>query len=309
VSPPSFSVVVAAYDSAATIGETIESVRGQTRSDWELIVVDDGSQDGTVEVAQAFADPRVRVIRSHENRGPAAARNRAILLAQAPLICTLDSDDLWLPGYLETMARALESAPGASVASTDAWVLDEATGRVGKTSVLTPQDPPHPFPDDTNRFLSELLQRNFVYNSVAVKREALLAVGGYDERLWVGEDWELWLRLAAGGFRFVCVPQLLAVYRVRAGSLTSDPERLLAARREIYRILAEEWAAGEEIRDLALKLRRDSELRVQRRAAVATVLGPLLELRHRFTESMRWRREPPQDVADLLQAVAATRQG
>ena len=79
-------------------------------------------------------------------------------------------------------------------------------------------DPPEPLPDDRDTFLAELLQRNFVYNSVAARRESLQAVGGYDERLWMGKDWELWLRLAAAGFGFVRVPRLLAVYRQRADS-------------------------------------------------------------------------------------------
>ena len=269
-SPPTFSIVMAAYNSALTIGEAIESVRCQTRSDWELIVVDDGSHDGTADVAEAFADRRVRVVRTAGNRGPAAARNRGISLAQAPLVCTLDSDDLWLPHYLETMASTLDSNPTAAVACTDAWVLDQTSGRVRKKSAMAFLDPPEPLPDDKDTFLAELLQRNFVYNSVAARRESLQTVGGYDERLWIGEDWELWLRLAAAGFGFVRVPQLLAVYRQRADSLmTSHPERLIEAKCEVYRVVAEDWDASPELRDHALRLSRASTLRSQRRAAQA----------------------------------------
>ena len=298
---------MAAYNSALTIGEAIESVRCQTRSDWELVVVDDGSADGTADVAEAFADPRVRVVRTAGNRGPGAARNRGISLAQAPLVCTLDSDDLWLPHYLETMARTLDSNPTAAVACTDAWVLDQTTGRVRKKSAMAFLDPPEPLPGDTETFLAELLRRNFIYNSVAARRESLLAVGGYDERLWIGEDWELWLRLAAAGFRFVRVPQLLAVYRQRADSLmTSDPERLIAAKCEVYRVVAEDWGAGPELRNLALRLSRESTLRRQRRDAATALLGPLAALRRRLRDSMLWHREPPQEVAELLLTTAST---
>ena len=136
VSTPAFSIVMAAYKSAATVAESIESVRRQTRSDWELIVVDDGSPDATADIAEGSRDPRVRVVREAVNRGPAAARNRGISLAQAPLVCTLDSDDLWLPRYLETMASTLQANPAASVAFTDAWVLDDATGRISKKSAM-----------------------------------------------------------------------------------------------------------------------------------------------------------------------------
>ena len=296
---------MAAYNSAATIAEAIESVRRQTRSDWELIVVDDGSPDATADVAEGFADPRVCVLRDPQNRGPAAARNRGISLAQAPLVCTLDSDDLWLPRYLETMASTLEANPAASVAVTDAWVLDEATGRVRKRSAMAFQDPPEPFPDDAQTLLVELLRRDFIYNSVAVRRDALLAVGGYDERLWVGEDWELWLRLAAAGFRFIRVPQL-AVYRQRAGSLMSDTERRLPAKPEVYRIVAEEWDTGPELRELALSLGRANTRRRRRRATAAALLGPLFAVRNRLRDSMLWHREPPPDVAELLLTVANT---
>ena len=306
-SHPTLSVVMAAYNSALTIGEAIESVRCQTRSDWELIVVDDGSRDGTADVAEAFADPRVRVVRTAGNRGPAAARNRGISLAQAPLVCTLDSDDLWLPHYLETMARTLDSNPTAAVACTDAWVLDQTTGRVRKKSAMAFLDPPEPLPDDTDTFLAELLQRNFVYNSVAARRESLQAVGGYDERLWIGEDWELWLRLAAAGFGFVRVPQLLAVYRQRADSLmTSHPERLIEAKCEVYRVVAEDWDASPELRDHALRLSRASALRSQRRAAAGALLGPLFALRSTLRDSRLWHREPPREVAELLLTIAGT---
>jgi glycosyltransferase involved in cell wall biosynthesis len=295
---------MAAYNSALTIGEAIESVRCQTRSDWELIVVDDGSRDETAEVAEAFADPRVRVVRTAGNQGPAAARNRGIALAEAPLVCTLDSDDLWLPHYLDTMARTLDSNPEAAVACTDAWVLDQTTGRVRKKSAMAFLDPPDPLPEDTETFFIELLRRNFVYNSVAARRDSLRAVGGYDERLWIGEDWELWLRLAAAGFRFVRSPQL-AVYRQRADSLmTSHPERLIEAKCEVYRVVAEDWDANPELRNLALELSRATTLRSRRRTTAKTILGPLLALRNTLRDSRLWYREPPREVAELLLAVA-----
>jgi glycosyltransferase involved in cell wall biosynthesis len=299
---------MAAHDNASTIGEAIESVRRQTRSDWELIVVDDCSSDGTADVAQAVDDPRITVVRQTENRGPGATRNRGISLAQAPLVCVLDSDDLWLPQYLETMDRALASAPEAAIGCSDAWILDEGTGRVRKTSAVANQNPPHPLPDDPQEFLLELLRRNFVYYSVAARRDSILAVGGYDESLWVGEDWELWLRLSAAGYRFVSVPELLSVHRKWAGSLTSTPERLLEGRREVYRVVAEKWDVSPEVRDLALRLMQERDRRGQRRAGAAERFAPLAALRRRVRHAMLWHREPPQDVADLLGTSAVTRQ-
>jgi glycosyltransferase involved in cell wall biosynthesis len=308
VSSPTFSVVMAAHNSAATIAESIESVRRQTRSDWELIVIDDGSKDSTAEVGERFDDPRIRVVREAENRGPSAARNRGISLARAPLVCTLDSDDLMLPQFLETMASTLDNAAEASVAFTDAWVLDDASGRVRKSSAMASAKPPDPVPADTRTFLVELLRRNFIFNSVAARRESLLAVGGYDERLWIDEDWELWLRLAAAGVRFARAPRLLAVYRKHGASLTSDSQRLIAARREVYRIVAKEWPADSGVQALALDLMRRSELRARRRARAFRVLRPLFTLRRKLREPLLWHAQPPPEVAKLLHAVAAARE-
>lgn len=229
-------------------------------------------------------------------------------MARAPIVCPLDSDDLWVPEYLEAMGRALEANPNASVVCSDAWVFDERTGRVRKRSAVEQQNPPEPVPDDPETFVVELLRRNFVYYSVAARRESILAVGGYDERLWVGEDWELWLRLAAAGFQFAFVPQLLGLHRKRDGSLTSTLERSLEGRREVYRVVAEDWDASPEIRELALSMRQQRDLRGQRRAAAADLLAPLATLRFRLRQTMHWHQEPPQDVADLLFTLAGTRQ-
>lgn len=309
MSSPAFSVVMASHDNAATIGEAIESVRRQTRSDWELIVVDDCSGDATADIANAFDDPRVQLVRQRENRGPAATRNRGVSLARSPVICPLDADDLWLPQNLEIMGRALAANPEAALAWADAWVLNEGSGRVRKTSAVSMQNPPDPVPEDPRSFLLELLRRNFIYYSVAVRRESLLAVGGYDERLWVGEDWELWLRLAAAGFGFVSVPQLLSVHRKWPGSLTSSSERLFQGRVEVYRVVAEDWDTTSEVRELALGLSRAGQLRSERRATAAAMFAPLTALRRTIRDSLHWHDEPPQAVAELLHTVAATRQG
>jgi GT2 family glycosyltransferase len=206
------------------------------------------------------------------------------------------------------MGRTLDSNPAAAIACTDAWVLNQTTGRVRKKSAMAFLDPPEPLPGDSDTLLAELMRRNFIYNSVAARRESLQAVAGYDERLWIGEDWELWLRLVAAGFRFVRVPQLLAVYRQRADSLmTSHPERLIEAKCEVYRVVAEDWDASPELRELALRLRRSSTLSSNRRAAARRRLGPLLALRNRLRDSRLWHSEPPQEVAELLLSTAATR--
>jgi GT2 family glycosyltransferase len=297
-----FSVVMAAHDSARTISQAIESVRLQTRADWELIVVDDGSTDDTAAIASAFGDERIRVV-PQENRGPAAARNVGLRLAGTPLVSTLDSDDLWLPSYLETMARVFDTERNADLAYTDAWVLDDMTGRVRKTTEMAYQRPPDPPPAAPRAFLEQLIKRNFVYNSVTARRDALLALGGYDERLWTGEDWELWLRVAASGRRCVRAPGILAVHRDHPGTLSSDAERMRAGDREVYRIIERDWEVDEEIKELARALGCSIEERPHRARPLAPAVFVARSLRQVVRRWTMWRRKPPSEVAELLVAV------
>src|SRR5680860_555489 len=106
----SFTVVLSALNEEGLIGEAIASVQAQTREDLELIVIDDGSSDGTAAVAQGLArkDERIRVIRQ-ENRGLAASLNTGAAAGSAPVIALIDADDLWMPEFLERMGVALES--------------------------------------------------------------------------------------------------------------------------------------------------------------------------------------------------------
>jgi glycosyltransferase involved in cell wall biosynthesis len=299
----SFSVVMAAHDSAQTIRDAIASVLLQTRDDWELIVVDDGSSDDTAAVASSVCDERIRIV-TQDNRGPAAARNTGVRLARAPLVSTLDSDDLWFPDYLETMARVLDEEPDAALAYTDAWVIDDATGRVRKTTEMAYQRPPDPPPAAPRAFLEELIRRNFIYNSVTARRDVLLALGGYDERLWTGEDWELWLRVAASGRRCARVPGVLAVHRDHMGSLSSDLERMRLGVREVYRIIERDWNIDDEVKLLAQALGRSSDHVSRGDASVAGPFSIARSLRRAVRRRTLWHKRPPREVAELLAAVA-----
>ena len=144
MSSPRFTIVIPAFNAARTIGSSIRSVLQQTEQDFEVVVVDDGSTDDTVECARSFAtDPRVRVI-SQRNKGPSAARNAAVAAARALYVSMLDADDLWLPEYLEVMGGALDGNPDAPFAYTDAWVLDDGDGedssRVGDVLSATAEN-------------------------------------------------------------------------------------------------------------------------------------------------------------------------
>jgi glycosyltransferase involved in cell wall biosynthesis len=241
-----FTVVIPAFNAARTIGSAIRSVLAQTTQDFEVIVIDDGSVDETLRRAREFqTDPRIRVL-TQPNQGPSAARNAGIAVARGFYVSMLDADNLWLPEYLEVMGAALDAEPDAGFAYTDAWVLDDATRRVRRKSAMSNQRPPKTVPDPRTFFLL-LLERNFVYTSVTVRRTILEEVGGYDESLWTGEDWEFWLRIVGRGTRAVRAPGRLAIQRNIPGSLSTDEARMIRNICEIYRRFTEDPTVDAEV--------------------------------------------------------------
>jgi glycosyltransferase involved in cell wall biosynthesis len=255
-----FSIAMPAYNTGKTIDAAIESVLRQTRGDFELIVVDDGSTDDTVaRVERYLGDARISLVRQ-SNAGPSAARNTAIAQAVGEYVSFLDSDDLWLPRYLEVMGATLEANPRAAAAFTDAWVLNDEIKRIARSTVMAPWQPPT-IPTEPSMFLRALLEYgNFVYNAVTVKRSVLAEVGGLREALSACVDYELWLRIAAAGYSFVRCPENLAVYRRSvAGQITSDPTTIIRLRPEVFRLVAEEYSVPEDVRALARQLLREHE--------------------------------------------------
>jgi glycosyltransferase involved in cell wall biosynthesis len=246
-----FSIVMPSYNTEATIDAAIRSVLAQTRGDFELIVADDGSTDGTAGRIERFLeDGRITLIRA-PHRGPSAARNAAIAEAAGEYVCFLDSDDLWLPTYLEVMWGTLQSRPEASVAFTDAWVLFDAVKKIGRRTAMA-EYRPSSMPTEPSAFLRALLEQgNFVYYAAMVRRQALEAVGAFNEGLRGPEDYELWLRLAAHGCSFVFCNEPLAVYRRRPGQITADPTTIDRALPEVYRLVVEEYDVGEDVRAVA----------------------------------------------------------
>ncbi|MCP8939773.1 glycosyltransferase family 2 protein [Alsobacter sp. SYSU M60028] len=205
--PPHVCVVTAAHNVADFIGETLASVLAQSLRDIEIIVVDDGSTDATAEVAAGLGDPRIRVI-STPNRGVSAARNRGLAECRAPYVLFLDGDDLLTPDALERMAAALDERPRC-VAAVALLAKIDLSGR--------PLGRPDPARLPSRDILRQLVGRNFIVNggAICMRTHAARAVGGFDPRLRLGEDWDLWCRLAALG-EFAMMPDLVsALYRVR----------------------------------------------------------------------------------------------
>jgi glycosyltransferase involved in cell wall biosynthesis len=303
---PTFTIAMPAHDAAATVGAAIRSVLAQTRPDFELVVVDDGSADGTAEEVERFrGDARVRLVRG-EHRGTAAARNAAIAAGTGRYVSMLDSDDLWLPTYLESMEATLNASPGAGLAYTDAWVLDDATRRIQRVTAMHYQDPPDPPPADPAAFLARLVESNFVFISATVPRAVIEDVGGFDAGLDACEDYELWLRILSRGYRAVRAPGILAVYRRSRGSVSSNEERMLAAMARVLSLAADERFPPEvRARAEARAERIEAELAARRgargvRPALVRARVRAVRAREAALRPVLWRRTPPPEVLSVF---------
>jgi GT2 family glycosyltransferase len=299
---PLYSVVVPAYNAESTIGATLRSVLRQTVDDFEVVVVDDGSSDSTARCVEPFlTDPRVALHRK-ANGGPADARNAGIAATSAPLVSFLDSDDLWMPRYLETMGAVLHGDPEVAVGYTDAWVVDDRTRRIRRLSAMARHNPPVPPPASRDEFFAVLLDRNFVYNSVTIRRSVLDEAGGFDSRCVPSEDFELWLRLASRDLTFARPAGFLAVYRDRGDSLSADETRMADALVRVLRIAVEEYGLeGRRATATAERLARAegrlAQLSDGRRARVRARLS---RVPRAFVKSPRlpflWARSVPTEV-------------
>lgn len=209
------SVIIPVYNGEKTIRETIESVLNQTFRDFELIILNDGSQDSTLEVVSSIQDSRLKVF-SHPNAGLAASRNRGTFHAVGEYISFIDADDLWTPDKLETQLKALQDNPEAAVAYSWTNYIDESGQFLRRGGYLTANGDVY----------AKLLVVDFLENgsNPLIRRQALIQVGGFDESLPAAEDWDILLRLAAQ-YSFVAVPYPQILYRVSASSMSAHVVR------------------------------------------------------------------------------------
>ncbi len=211
---PAISVIVPAYNADRTILETIASVQKQTLSDFELIVINDGSTDRTLELLSTVKDPRLKVF-SYKNGGLPVARNRGISHANGEFIAFLDADDLWTPDKLELQVAALHQHPEAGVAYS--W-----TCNMGDNGESFHAGEPVFFEGNV---YAQLLVGNFLANgsNPLICKQAIESVGEFDPALKSYEDWDFYLRLAAR-WPFVVVPKPQILYRQSSGGMSSKIE-------------------------------------------------------------------------------------
>jgi glycosyltransferase involved in cell wall biosynthesis len=208
---PTTSVVIAVHQGAETIAEAIDSALSQDPPPDEVIVADDGSTDALEEALEPFAG-RIDLLRL-PHAGVAATRNAACHHASGDFVLLLDADDLLLPGKLKALRGLVEDQPQLDVLGTDLW-FERQGHRVGRFAEANP----FPAAEEQRR---TILERCFVAQA-AIRRSRLLELGGFDESLRSGEDWDCLLRLVLDGSVAAFHDAPLAVYRIHAGSLTSS---------------------------------------------------------------------------------------
>lgn len=200
---PLTTVMMAAHNSHATVRESVESVLAQTDPRLEIVVADDRSDPPIVDALRDVDDPRLRVVRHQGKPGPSAARNTVLRGARTPFVSQLDSDDIWHPEYLESVLPRFDD-PGVGLVYANVGIREHPEGReIAITD--TRAHPVYSFPRMCDAC-------EIPSSTPTVRREAVLAVGGYAEWLLHSGDYHLYLKLARAGWRFDYVHGPLATY-------------------------------------------------------------------------------------------------
>lgn len=225
MSDPAVSIIIPCYNSEATIGETLQSLQNQVFRDWEAIVVNDGSTDGSEEVIYQYRtnDSRIRQI-DQENQGLPRARNAGLSVAKGKFFNFLDADDLLLPNMLKRMVHKLNDNPMIGAVH---------CGMILSDSELQDLSWSKSFRGEGQLFIKLTHANPFPCHSILFHRKILENVGLFDCSLKHCHDWDLWLRVARAGTHFGRVPEPLVIYRMMPVSLSRNPSSFFEAKKEV----------------------------------------------------------------------------
>lgn len=216
---PAVSVIIPAYNVASYIAETLDSMFSQTFTDYEVIVINDGSPD-TEEFERALESYRDRIsyIRQ-ENGGASSARNAGLRVARGEFIAFLDADDVWAPDYLSAQLQFIREH-GCDLVCADAMITGESPD-AGQTYMETLMKSA-PATGEVTFLQLVSAEKSLITSGVVARRDLILEVGLFDLTLRNAQDFDLWLRLARHGARLAYQRRVLLEYRTRQGSLTGD---------------------------------------------------------------------------------------
>ncbi len=217
-SVPKVSIQMCTYNRARFIKDAIDSVMLQTYGDWELLILDDASTDDTEKIVLPYlSDPRIRYVKNESNMGIAKHRNKGLSLSRGEYIAVLDSDDYWIDREkLEKQVAILDKKPECSLVGTHMHIVDEEGTLLKKiTYQIADKD-----------IRSHLLLKNqFCHSSVLYRKSAALHCHGYDEALFIWEDYDLWLKIGTE-YQFENADIFGTAYRKHAGQSDSKKREL-----------------------------------------------------------------------------------
>lgn len=221
---PLVSVIMPAYNAAEFIGEAIASVQAQSVTDWELLVIDDGSRDDTVELVRSMAgkDGRIHLLVNENNMGVAKSRNRGMDICRGSYVALLDSDDYWKPQMLERMLSRAEET-GADIIYCSYEIVDERGNKLCNDFLV---------PEETN-FRESIVRSVITCSTVLVTRQ-LVDNNRFPVNMY-HEDIAMWFQILRDGGTARGVTEVLAAYRQRADSKTANKMKSACRRWKIYR--------------------------------------------------------------------------
>lgn len=259
--PPSFAIVITAFEAADTVAAAVRSAVEQEHPARQVVVVDDGSNDELAAALRPFGD-QIELVRKR-NGGGASARNRGIEAVEADFMAILDADDLYHPRRLAALAEAARRRPDLDIITTDARIVRDGRPQ-GRLSEAVP------FAVEDQR--AAIFASNFVGGWPAVRRERLQAVGGFDEGMRIAYDWDCWLRLILAGATAGMVDAPYYDYVLRSGSLSASRVPSLWERpRLLEKAQADPSLRDDERKRLrrAIHWRRSEAVREELRALLA----------------------------------------
>lgn len=229
---PLISIVTPTYNREAFLAEAIQSVIDQTYENFELIIVDDGSTDGSEVLVQRYVqeDSRIRYFKQH-NQGQSVARNRGIQESRGEFVCFLDSDNKWFPDKLEVSVKAFADNSSVDIVYGNNVTISETGAELSRSNM----------PRHSGMITERLLADNFIsMNTTMVRKHCFDTLGAFNERDRLAEDYELWLRLSTQ-FRFLYVPHYFGYYRVMDDQISTDKEARFSANEQIIHSFLEQF--------------------------------------------------------------------
>ena len=208
---PPITVLMSVYNDLPHLEDAVESILDQTFDNFEFLIFDDASTDGSREVLEQYAsqDFRIKLIVNKTNRGLGFNLNRGVTMAQSPWIARMDGDDIALPERLELQFNYVQACPEVSIVGGCAIDMDMNSQFIGDRKVPT-----------NHQQIKKLIWTNpFIHGTVLFNREAILKVGSYSKKLPKRQDYDLWFRCAKAGLQFANLPQPLIKYRFSDNTL------------------------------------------------------------------------------------------